>query len=368
MPLMKECGTHEKRKDVEELQKLCESCGRNYFICDMCRTTKNITTSPNICIKCSPALKTLKTILSKKDIQINSLTEGVKKLEADNRNFAEAHETTRKQLNSMKRQNEELKMALRNKDNELNELREKYDDIQRAFDNIKEQTRARDRLIKDLQTMLSEQVYPDVTIEVGESAYSAHRGILAARSEPLKIALEPVADPKDKRKEKKLDVNMIQLTDINENIMASLLTYLYTGSIEGRINESNVGDIIKAADKFELNELKDIGFKFIEKRIDRNTVISTLIQAATYKNERIKKKCINFLNKEAIDLLNSNEWYEFKHNNPEAALDLYEARLKDLKNDDQERKSTSTVKVVRMDTNRTINRSHAKLPSIFKTE
>jgi hypothetical protein len=120
--------------------------------------------------------------------------------------------------------------------------------------------------------------------------------------------------------------------------------------------------------EFQLNELKDIGFKFIEKRIDRNTVIFTLLQAVTYKNDKLKKKCIDFINKEGVDLLSSNEWNEFKHNNPEVALDLYEARLKEIKNDNEERKSTNTVKVIRTDTVRPLNRSHAKLPSIFKTE
>ena len=40
MTKYRECGTHEKRSS-DELQRLCESCGRNYFLCEMCRNVKN---------------------------------------------------------------------------------------------------------------------------------------------------------------------------------------------------------------------------------------------------------------------------------------------------------------------------------------
>ena len=84
MAKFRECGTHEKRSS-DELQRLCESCGRNYFLCEMCRNVKNYNVPLTICLKCAPAMKTLKGILDKKDTIIHDLTEKIKRLEHDNR-------------------------------------------------------------------------------------------------------------------------------------------------------------------------------------------------------------------------------------------------------------------------------------------
>jgi hypothetical protein len=84
MPKYKECGTHERRGH-DELQRLCESCSRNYFLCEMCRSVKKYDTPPSICIKCAPAMKTLKSILDRKDSIIHELSDKVKKFENDNK-------------------------------------------------------------------------------------------------------------------------------------------------------------------------------------------------------------------------------------------------------------------------------------------
>lgn len=85
MPKLRECNNHEKRRDADEVQRLCESCGRSFYVCEMCRSVKNIDVPNSICIKCAPAMKTLKNVLERKDTQIHELNDKTKKLEADNK-------------------------------------------------------------------------------------------------------------------------------------------------------------------------------------------------------------------------------------------------------------------------------------------
>ena len=123
--------------------------------------------------------------------------------------------------------------------------------------------------------------------------------------------------------------------------MPIFLRYIYTGRVDKMINEDNVTEVLKLADKFELDELREICLLYLETKINRSTVIPILLQAAHYNNERLKSKCIDFINREAIDLIDSPQWQNLKRENPAAALDLYEARIKAVHEQDKQQTSRS---------------------------
>ena len=57
--------------------------GRQYYVCDLCRSAKNITAPPTVCIKCAPAMKTVSNVLQKKDTAITDYTKKLIQLEAE---------------------------------------------------------------------------------------------------------------------------------------------------------------------------------------------------------------------------------------------------------------------------------------------
>ena len=71
----------------------------------------------------------------------------------------------------------------------------------------------------------------------------------------------------------------------------------------------------------------------MEEPIDRSTVIPILIQASHHENEKLKNRCIEFIVREAPDLIDSPQWKSVKRDNPGAALEVYEARMKSMGQD-----------------------------------
>jgi len=108
------------------------------------------------------------------------------------------------------------------------------------------------------------------------------------------------------------------------------MNYLYTG--EAEITDRNVMNVMKCADKFDLPGLRAGCLLFMESRINRGTVIPILIEAYELNNERLKNKCMKYLQDENIDLMNSSQWNTFKVENPKLALTLYERYVKENKN------------------------------------
>jgi hypothetical protein len=61
---LKECNRHEKRLMDEDVLRVCQTCNRSYYACELCRTSRGIDAPLNICnAKClSKILINLKLI------------------------------------------------------------------------------------------------------------------------------------------------------------------------------------------------------------------------------------------------------------------------------------------------------------------
>ena len=46
---MKECNKHEKRPSENDLLRICETCDRHFYLCELCRNSKEIDAPKNIC-------------------------------------------------------------------------------------------------------------------------------------------------------------------------------------------------------------------------------------------------------------------------------------------------------------------------------
>jgi hypothetical protein len=246
------------------------------------------------------------------------------------RGVNEIYEGLRKQHGSLRKNHEESKLNMKMYKEEYFQIKKVNEDINKKYEKIMSETKAKDKFIQDIKTLLSNQGFNDLTINVGNEMHLAHKCILAARSEKLRKLLEPVIDPADKKHQRKLEVNNLQFTDVSESIMPIFMNYLYTGSVDKKITHDNVGEVLKLAEKFELDDLKDMALNFMEVQIDRSTVIPILIQASHHENEKLKNRCIEFIVREAPDLIDSPQWKSVKRDNPGAALEVYEARMKSM--------------------------------------
>lgn len=252
----------------------------------------------------------------------------LRKVDADVRNAEEM----KRQSMYIKKQNEEIREQLRSSKTELLTARKSNEMSMKTYEQLIDELKPKQELTDDLKNMYTTQIFSDCTITCGNQKFPAHKCILAARSEPLRKLLTPTNDPKNKQNQKGApvqNINNIELNDIDVEVMPFLMNYLYTGEIGNGINDKNVQSVMKAADKFNLTGLRGACLSFMENRINRTTVIPILIEAYELNHERLKSKCMKFIQAEQIDLVDSPQWNNFKVENPSLALSLYERYVKE---------------------------------------
>lgn len=312
-------------------------------------------------IKCAPSYKTLKIILDKKDAEIFDLQHKLNRIDSDIR----TNEDLKKQIVKLRSQNDELKAQIANLKEKNDHLSKTSEKIQKKCEKMTDDFKTKYEFIRDMKNLLKSQNYADCFLNINDMRYPAHRNIISARSPvlknlvdsvstmpptPLPLPVPPVQNKIDKsrvRKSNKPDEtsyqanlnfnpnsvyspssHIIELKEVDPNIMPFIINYIYSGEAEN-INEKNVQSIMKAADVLELNGLRTSCLVFMESQLNRLTCIPILIEAFELNHERLKKKCLSFIQKENIDLTSSPQWTEFKNENPKLALNMYERYVKE---------------------------------------
>ncbi|CAF0898073.1 unnamed protein product [Brachionus calyciflorus] len=349
----RECKKHEKRPD--DVLRICETCGRQFFLCDICRQAKNIEAPSSICLRCTPALKTLRNILDKKDAEIFDLQTKLRRQDID----VKTNEDLKKQIAQLKRHNEELKSQIAEYKIQIENLKETNEKVQSKFDKISDDLKTKSEFFRDIKSLLRTQEHADCFIVVNDQRFPAHKNILASRSVVLKNLIElneklpspppppppPIKETKSKNKKdpKNQSINEslinhslnefhpnpnLELKDVDPGVMPFVINFIYSGETDG-ISDKNVQSVMKAADVLELNSLRTSCLVFMENRLNKYTCIPMLIEAFELNHERLKKKCLKYIQEEKIELTSSSQWIQFKNENPKLALALYERYVKE---------------------------------------
>jgi speckle-type POZ protein len=140
------------------------------------------------------------------------------------------------------------------------------------------------------QLLLSDDETADVTFEVDEDTFPAHRCVLAARSSVFRAEL--LGPMKEKT------ASRIRIADMESNVFRTLLHFIYTDSLP----DMDKGDtaamcqhLLVAADRYNLERLKLICEEKLSSHICEKTVATTLTLAEQHGRSELKKACFKFL-------------------------------------------------------------------------
>ncbi|XP_033221404.1 leucine-zipper-like transcriptional regulator 1 homolog [Belonocnema kinseyi] len=146
--------------------------------------------------------------------------------------------------------------------------------------------------LQDYEPFFNSETLSDIEIHVGEKKYRSHKLILAARSPVFRGML--MSNMKEALS------NFVEIKDMSADVFEELLRHMYTGKVE---NLQNLGlEILKAADKYDLDHLKNVCEEFINKRLTHENVVNIVKIADTHNANFLKEQCIYFTVKEMVYL------------------------------------------------------------------
>jgi kelch-like protein 2/3 len=132
--------------------------------------------------------------------------------------------------------------------------------------------------------MLEEEILCDIKIQTNDGViFNAHKTILVARSpvclKMLTIKMEEAA------------TNTVKVEDFDSTTMRKLLRFIYCGEVKDL--KENAKDLIYAAEKYEVNQLKEICIEELAKNVTEENVVESLAIADQVSGtQKLIKACV----------------------------------------------------------------------------
>ena len=155
--------------------------------------------------------------------------------------------------------------------------------------------------------VLTEGRFSDFTVVADGREFSAHRAILAQRSEVFRTMFE--LDMAEKRDDH------VVIEDLSADAVSDLLTFIYTDSAPN-IKEI-AQELLVAAEKYNIPRLKAVCEEELAKSLDIDNVIDRLLQSETYQAFYLKDAALHWITKHAPDVVNTTSWKYLCEHRPE---------------------------------------------------
>ena len=133
----------------------------------------------------------------------------------------------------------------------------------------------------------------DVIVVCGEDIHHLHSWRLVQKSNFFKTALDI---PMKEKREKKIEVK-----EVDSAIFHCVITYIYHGTLEFD-KETQLENILDAADRFDMEELKHEIRNQLKEDIDKDNVLDMANLAQLYNANMLLCNCIEYVIKENVTL------------------------------------------------------------------
>ena len=172
------------------------------------------------------------------------------------------------------------------------------------------------RLSEDLGNLFDSAQFADVTLACNGREFQCHKAILTSRSQVLAAMFEH--DMKERMN------NRVEVKDMDPEVMAEMLRFLYTGKAANL--ENMAADLLAAADKYALDRLKVMCEEALCNNLTVENVSEVLILADRHSAEQLKAQAIEFINnRHATDVMDTPGWKQMVSSNPHLVAEAFRA-------------------------------------------
>jgi speckle-type POZ protein len=134
--------------------------------------------------------------------------------------------------------------------------------------------------------MLTDSIHTDITITTSDGRTGAHRAVLATRS--------PVFYSMFSHNLKEKELSMINIPDMSIESCQAFLNYIY-GNFKASEFMTHRLDLLRAADKYDIADLKEACHESLIEDIDLKNVLERLQAAHLYRLDKLKASCLRYL-------------------------------------------------------------------------
>jgi len=174
------------------------------------------------------------------------------------------------------------------------------------------------QLIKDLNhVFLDKSNNHDVTLTCGDQVFYCHKFMLSARSLVFKAMFQSNLAESES--------GVVSIIDIHQDVLLEMLQYMYTGC--SLTLEKYAGDLLAAAEKYQLDQLKGSCEEMLISKLDVENCIEMLLLAEMHQATNLKTTAVEFFTKN-IRKFDAIDWKFALKNQPTLVMEIMECLLK----------------------------------------
>ncbi|XP_024871354.1 protein roadkill-like isoform X2 [Temnothorax curvispinosus] len=155
--------------------------------------------------------------------------------------------------------------------------------------------------------------FSDITVLVDGREIKAHKAILAAQSRVFSAMFK--SEMTEKR-------NNVKIEDMDFETVREMLQFIYTGKVE---KLEKMPNLLYAAEKYELKNLKVICEKILGTRLTIENVAKILILADLCRADYLKAQVLDIIKTHLTDVLNTEGYKSLANSHPHLMLETLQA-------------------------------------------
>ncbi|XP_043479836.1 speckle-type POZ protein-like isoform X1 [Leptopilina heterotoma] len=161
-------------------------------------------------------------------------------------------------------------------------------------------------LVENIENLLDNEDFKDVTFNVEDEKFTAHKNILAIRSSVFAAMFM--------NKMSEGLTSVVEIDDIKPAIFQKMMIFIYTDRVEN-LDESAF-ELLYVAEKYQLEKLKNLCIRSLNVNLSLETVIKSFEIADLYSIEKLKDKCLKFISQEIDEIIERKEFQELIQSRP----------------------------------------------------
>ena len=156
---------------------------------------------------------------------------------------------------------------------------------------------------EQIENLFNDKETSDMKIECGGEVFNCHRAILLARSDVFRAMFQAKMQETISRK--------VPITDISSDVIKGLLQYIYTGATDENILKEKSGELLYAAEKYQMTSLKKICELQLCLTLEVGNSVESLVMGDMFRAFRLRRMALRMVARNLFPLLFRTEEYRY---------------------------------------------------------
>ncbi|KAG8192315.1 hypothetical protein JTE90_002136 [Oedothorax gibbosus] len=171
-----------------------------------------------------------------------------------------------------------------------------------------------DSLVGDMKHLYENKMFSDFTLKVGNEELKVHKLILCARSTVFNSML--TTDMKESI------THCLEITDFDPHVVKAMLQYIYCGQVEEIIPDLGI-QLYSIADKYNLQDLKNICVKFLLKNLNVSNICDVLVLCDMHNEPELMMAAKKMFCANAAAVQETEKWIDLSKKMPDLSIAMY---------------------------------------------